>query len=189
MPGPILKPTKFDAANTASKLPEPLRKPAGMALQGLVDIFGGDSTDVSSLAPTPLAGAMKVSNPAVQELLKLLRGTPGPVDPEKILANSKVTSFWIPEPSQLNLPKGFNLAPGTSEFMKRPKDLVERHATQRVYKAANRLTDEQPNVPAPKPSPFRDVKSTYRGTKEVNKDVRLKKDTPSVRSLDELKWR
>lgn len=35
-------PPKFDAANVASKLPRPLQRPAGMALEGLRQVFGGD---------------------------------------------------------------------------------------------------------------------------------------------------
>lgn len=52
---PIYGAPQFDPANVASKLPEPFRKPAGAALQGLKDLFGGDTADVSQIAPTPLA--------------------------------------------------------------------------------------------------------------------------------------
>ena len=42
MPGPIIKTRPIDAANLASKLPEPLQQPGGMGLQLLMDAIGAD---------------------------------------------------------------------------------------------------------------------------------------------------
>ena len=72
MAGPILKVPKIDPANIASKLPEPLRKPAGMALQGLMDIFGGGG-DVSDVAPTPMTPAAAAVRIPFNQLQNLLR--------------------------------------------------------------------------------------------------------------------
>ena len=54
MPGPVIKAPKIDAANVASKLPEPLRKIGGMALQGLLDMSGADDP-LSGVYPTPVS--------------------------------------------------------------------------------------------------------------------------------------
>ena len=42
MPGPIIKTRPIDAANLASKLPEPLQQPGGMGLQLLMDAIGAE---------------------------------------------------------------------------------------------------------------------------------------------------
>lgn len=63
---PAYKVPKPDIPNIASRLPEPLRKPAGMAMQGLMDLFGGDEADVSQMAPVaPLVTLYR--NPAVRQ--------------------------------------------------------------------------------------------------------------------------
>lgn len=51
---PLKANIKFDAANIASKLPEPLRKPAGMTIQALMDLMGADDP-LGGAYPTPLA--------------------------------------------------------------------------------------------------------------------------------------
>lgn len=61
MPGPAIKFTPPDAANLASHLPEPLRKAGGMALQGLMDVFGADDP-MSGVYPTPLVAHGGPSN-------------------------------------------------------------------------------------------------------------------------------
>ena len=70
---PAYKAPKYDIPNIASKLPEPLRKPAGMAMQGLMDVFGGEEADVSQAAPTPLTpavGAVRIPLDRLSNLLK-----------------------------------------------------------------------------------------------------------------------
>lgn len=65
MPQAFKVPT-FDPANIASKLPEPLRKPAGIALQGLKEVFGGG--DISDMAP--VAGTVRIPLNQLQNLLR-----------------------------------------------------------------------------------------------------------------------
>ena len=52
----------FDAAAVASRFPEPLRKPGGMALQALSDLFGAE--DPTSIIPTPALGMAAARFPA-----------------------------------------------------------------------------------------------------------------------------
>lgn len=58
MPGPLIKFTPPDAANIASKFPEPLRKAGGAALQGLFDLVGADDP-MTGLYPTPAISIYK----------------------------------------------------------------------------------------------------------------------------------
>ena len=53
MPGPLKQFPTIDAANAASKLPEPLRKPSGMLLQALLDAAGSNDP-LSGMTPGPL---------------------------------------------------------------------------------------------------------------------------------------
>ena len=58
MPRPVVKFPKIDAANVASKLPEPLRQPAGAALRALLDFFGAE--DPNQIMGT--AAGVKIPN-------------------------------------------------------------------------------------------------------------------------------
>lgn len=54
MPGPTLKLPQIDAANIASRFPEPLQKPGGMAIQAILDAVGADDP-MSGAYPSPAA--------------------------------------------------------------------------------------------------------------------------------------
>ncbi len=68
----------IDAANVASKLPEPLRKPAGMALQALLDMTGANDPASQVMGATgPLAMAKVPKLPGAQPLSEAARALRG----------------------------------------------------------------------------------------------------------------
>ena len=61
----------LDPANMASRLPEPLRKPGGMALQVLMNLFGADDPNAAMPAP-PVMGM-------ASQGLRLVKGASTPI--------------------------------------------------------------------------------------------------------------
>lgn len=60
---PIYKTPPFDPANAASKLPEPLRKPAGTAMAAMIDLVGGNDPQSIMPDPTGLAAGLMTRVP------------------------------------------------------------------------------------------------------------------------------
>lgn len=65
MPGPLIKLQPFDAANIASRFPEPLRKPGGMAIQAILDLVGADD---------PMGGTYPAQMPASPLITRFITG-------------------------------------------------------------------------------------------------------------------
>mgnify|MGYP001605979972 CR=1 FL=1 len=149
---------QIDVANIASKLPEPLRKSAGMAFQGLMDIFGGDA-DVSSAAPTPLtpaAAAVRIPLSRLQNLFKsgfaddMIQGAKSPAlremyDPDEIMSDEIARLA-----SGMRSAEGAYLSTGTApkpvipglDLMPPRSKADSRLASQELYNISQRALDE-----------------------------------------------
>ena len=94
MQGPVWK--KPDAALTASKLPEPLRKPVGAALQGLIDLTGADSPE--SMLPGPQISIYKDAAGIPSRALRELATTKTMEDIQKLPNNLRGTwEYFVKE--------------------------------------------------------------------------------------------
>lgn len=79
MPGPVIKFPRIDAANVASKLPEPLRKPAGMTLQAILDLVGAEDPMSGAYPPMMAAGPRALLDDAVRMSRAKAQGYTTPV--------------------------------------------------------------------------------------------------------------
>lgn len=110
---PLLPYQPVDTANLASKLPEPLRKPGGMAMSALMTLMGGDDPAGQAMQTVgPLGMVSDTINPtgAIRELLNLIKDYKGR-DPLQVLAGEKATGL-LPPPTKVNLPEGFEIPTG-----------------------------------------------------------------------------
>ena len=82
----VINPKRFDIPNLASKLPEPLRRPAGMVMQGLMDMLGGQDDPLMNFSPVPLISIFKNALGVPSRTIRQ-RGTKAFVDSAKALSH------------------------------------------------------------------------------------------------------
>lgn len=168
---PIKPPKSFPGMDT---LPSPLK--------GLTEfIFPAEpQLPAPPIMAVTTGRAVEAVSPAVSKLLQLLKNEPAPKNLDAAVEAARATPHRAYGPTQLEVPKGFELPQGVSPWIKRAPKIHEAHAAQRAFDARNRLAS-----PMGTPSPFRPRPATaYRGKSTASLTAQPK--APSIQSVDDL---
>ena len=106
-----------DIANLASKLPAPLQKPAGMAMEGLRQVFG-DIPLPATTAVGPVAGEIPQG---VKTLVNMLKSKLPKPNLNATALGSRVSSVLPPTLPKVTPPEGFEFGSGMRQMVRAPE--------------------------------------------------------------------